>query len=194
MIASPGPRFAFLFPAEPGVSITSRSSDMDSEEERQILERLRAEVEAQHVHSGPVVAPLWPPAPPASGTDWPVVVEALHRSARLAEAAASRDVDSGGQARSPRAWLRRLLGRPRASSPPAPADALRTAVEGVAAGLRHLESEVARLHAAMTVLEQVQQSSARRLEAAMAEHVSRSAAPSAAAGAAARPAGTGPSD
>lgn len=167
---------------------------MHSEEEREILDRLRAELEAQRVCSGPAVAPLWPPAPPAPGTDWPTVVEALHRSARLAaDAAAGRGTDDGRRARSPVAWLRRLLRSPVSSASPA-SDALRLAVEGVAAGLRHLESEVARLHAAMTVLEQVQQNSTRRLEAAMAERVSRSASPPAAAGAAARPAGTGPSD
>ena len=167
---------------------------MDSDEERDILERLRAEVDARRV-SGPVVAPLWPPAPPDSGTDWPAVVDALDRSARLAaDAAPGRGDESGAEARSLLAWLRRLIGRPRASSPtapPVPPDPLRTALQGVAAGLRHLEGEVARLHAAMIVLEQLQESSTRRLEAAMAEQSSRAAPPPATAADARRSAASG---
>jgi hypothetical protein len=132
---------------------------MDDREEREILDRLRVEVSSRRVALPPVVHPLWPADPPRSGTDWPVVSAALERASI---AAAGRRPFGRGW----RGWVAALLAPWR----PASADPLGLATAGVAAGLKQLEHEVARLHAAIAVVEQLQLAATRRLEDSLADH------------------------
>jgi hypothetical protein len=131
----------------------------DSAEQREVLERLRRELAAGPVAPSDVLPSLWPPSPPRSATDWPAVETALGRSA-----VAGRPATRSAWAR-----LRWMVARLVAPWRPARHEALRTTVAGLAAGLRELEQEVVRLHAALGVLEQLQQSSTRRLDVALAE-------------------------